>query len=135
MEFVFGTNNKIHILKTIGSVHTNFEGTHTVVQKFDNKTICDTFTIDKKYLSQEDIKGKCYDWYIIKDHSRYVDYFSPLKEQIMTDISDSQNATCELSEEMDIGMSDLENAICEQSEMIEQALSDIENALCELTEE
>ena len=51
------------------------------------------------------------------------------------DISDTQNAACELSEEMDIGMSDLENAICEQSEMIEQALSDIENALCELTEE
>lgn len=139
MEYIFGIIHKrgkdIHILKTVGSEHTNYVGAHSIERRYSDSIITDNFIVVEKYLSKDGADGKCYDWYELKEHSRYIDYFTPLKEEIQIGISDSQNATCELSEEMDIEMSDLENAICEQSEMIEQALSDIENALCELTEE
>ena len=124
MEYIFGTitrkNKEVDILKTVGSEHTNLEGKHIIERKYSDSIITDNFIVVEKYLSKDGADGKCYDWYELKDHSRYIDYFTPLKEQITEGIADSQNATCELSEELDERISDVELAICELSEMLEE---------------
>lgn len=123
MEYIFGTIRKrkkdLDILKTIGSYHTALEGKHIIERKYPDSIITDTFEIEEHYLSKDGADGKCYDWYILKDHSRYIDYFTPLKEQITEGIADSQVATCELSEELDERITDVEVAICELSEILE----------------
>lgn len=123
MEYIFGIIHKrgkdIHILKTVGSEHTDLKGAHSIERKYSDSIITDNFIIEEHYLSKTDAEGKCYDWYILKDHSRYIDYFTPLKEQISEGIEDSQVATCELSEELDERITDVEVAICELSEILE----------------
>ena len=120
MEYIFGIIHKrgkdIHILKTVGSEHTDLKGAHSIERKYSDSIITDNFIVEEHYLSKTDAEGKCYDWYILSEHSRYIDYFTLLKEQIQTGISDSQNATCELSEEIDARISDIENALCELTE-------------------
>lgn len=121
MEYVFGylkiKGNLEQVLKTVGEQSSNLSGNNQIQRKFSDSIITDEFTVKEKYLSKIDVAGNHYDWYIIKDHSRYIDYFTPLKEQIQTDITDSQNALCDLSADL------------------EEMLVDVENALCELTEE
>lgn len=123
MEYIFG-NLKIKgknrdILKTVGTYHTALEGKHIIERKYTDSIITDAFTIEEHYLSKDGADGKCYDWYVLKDHSRYIDYFTPLKEQITEGIEDSQVATCDLSEELDERITDVEVAICELSEILE----------------
>lgn len=121
MEYVFGylkiKGNLEQVLKTVGEQSSNLSGNNQIQRKFSDSIITDEFTVKEKYLSKVDVAGNHYDWYIIKDHSRYIDYFTPMREQITTDITDSQNALCDLSADL------------------EEMLVDIENALCELTEE
>lgn len=120
MEYIFGTIHKkkkdLDILKTVGSYHTALEGKHIIERKYSDSIITDAFTIEKHYLSKDGADGKCYDWYELKEHSRYIDYFTPIKEQITTDINDSQNALCDLSADLDGALADIENALCELSE-------------------
>lgn len=123
MEYVFGNIKRlgklVHILKTMGDQHTNLIGANQIERKYSDSIITDAFIVKEKYLSKTDSGGLCYDWYIITDHSRYIDYFTPLKEQITEGIADSQIATCELSEELDERITDVEVAICELSEILE----------------
>lgn len=123
MEYIFGIIHKrgkdIYILKTVGSEHTNYVGAHSIERRYSDSIITDNFIVVEKYLSKDGADGKCYDWYELKDHSRYIDYFTPLKEQITEGIEDSQIATCELSEELDERITDVEVAICELSEILE----------------
>lgn len=93
-------------------------GFQQFVSEYPDQTITDDFHIVKKYDSQEDVEGNCYDWYEIDHHSRYVDKWSPIKEQIENGIADSQDAVCELDENTDVRMSALEDAICELDEII-----------------
>lgn len=123
MEYIFG-NLKIKgiardVLKTVGAEHTNLEGKHIIERKYSDSIITDAFIVEQHYLSKDGADGKCYDWYVLKDHSRYIDYFTPLREQITEGIEDSQIATCELSEELDERITDVEVAICELSEILE----------------
>lgn len=120
MEYIFGTIKRkgriIDVLKTVGAEHTNLTDNHIIERRYSDSIITDSFYVVEKYLSKDGADGKCYDWYELKDHSRYIDYFTPLKEQITEGIADSQNATCELSEELDERITDIENALCELSE-------------------
>lgn len=120
MEYVFGHARKsgkiVDILKTVNSEHTNLNGTNIIERKLPACVIVDGFVVKEKYLSKTDTVGKCYDWYIITNHYRYIDYFTPMKEQIATDINDSQNALCDLSADLDEALADIENALCELSE-------------------
>lgn len=120
MEYIFG-NTKLHrqlthILKTVGDKHTNLTGANQIERKYSDSIITDEFVVKEKYLSKTDLAGRCYDWYIITDHYRYIDYFTPMREQIATDINDSQNALCDLSADLDEALADIENALCELSE-------------------
>lgn len=123
MEYIFGNIKRrgklVHVLKTIGEEHSNLIGANQIERKYPDSIILDEFVVKEKYLSKRDAEGHCYDWYIITDHYRYIDYFTPLKEQITEGIEDSQVATCDLSEELDERITDVEVAICELSETLE----------------
>lgn len=120
MEYVFGTMSKrghtYETLKTVGKEHTSLKGKHVIESKYPDSVVTDVFIVDSHYLSKDDIEGKCYDWYTISNHTRYIDYFTPVKATLEIGIADAQNATCELSEEIDTRISDIENALCELTE-------------------
>lgn len=117
MEYIFGNiqkdNKTIDILKTVGREHTDLTDNHEIVRKYPDCVITDVFTVEEKYLSKEDEEGRCYDWYSLAKHYRYTDYFTPQKEQIISDIADTQNALIELDEDRLQAQADLENALCE----------------------
>ena len=83
MEYVFETKGDIEILKTKGSAHSNLEGFHLLEQKYPDQIVIDRFCIVKKFDSKEDSAGNCYDWYEIKDHYRNIDYFTPVKNEVI----------------------------------------------------
>lgn len=120
MEYIFGTTTRNGIemesVKTIGKTHSNISGNASIVRKYASAIFTDNFTVIEKYRSDEDTDGNCYDWYIITNHNRYVDNFTPAKENLEGGIADAQDATCELSEELDQRITDIENALCELTE-------------------
>lgn len=73
MEYIFGTNNGIEILRTKGAAHTDLTGNQETVQEFPGETITDRYRIVRKIDSQEDVGGNCYDWYEIDRHFREIE--------------------------------------------------------------
>jgi hypothetical protein len=43
------------------------------MREYPDQNITDNFTVVEKVKSDEDSEGKCYDWYTIAEHYRYVD--------------------------------------------------------------
>lgn len=86
MECVYGTTKYkgqlYDTLKTIGKEHTDLTGEHTIERKYSDNIITDTFKVVKKYRSKEDSDGNCYDWYIISDHYRDSDKYTPASMEI-----------------------------------------------------
>ena len=68
----------------------------------------------EKYQSME-ADGECIDWYVIKDHRRYTDKFTPAKEGIETGISEAQDGLCSFSVDMEERLAEIEDALCEIS--------------------
>lgn len=96
MEYVFGLVNQdgmaVENLKTVGDTHSNLSGFVQTVREYSDATITDTFRVIEHYRSEEDGEGRCYDWYIIGDHWRNMDRFSPVKVQM-----DEANATAAIT--------------------------------------
>lgn len=121
MDYVFGSEYldgaNIDNVKTVGSEHTDYSGTVTVVRKYTDSDITDTFKAVRKYRTEEDEEGRCYDWYEITDHYRYEDKFTPQIGKTEQEITDLE----------------IENIEQEQAlEETEQALTDAEIAIYEL---
>ena len=105
----------MEILKTKGREHTDLKGFQQLSTDYPDQTIVDDFHIIRKYDSQEDCEGNCYDWYEIDHHSRYTDKFTPAREEIETGIADSQDAVCMLSEDIEARLAEIEDALCDMS--------------------
>lgn len=73
MEYVFGTEGEIEVLKTKGETHTDLTGYQQVVQEYPGEKITDNFRVVRKTGSSEDREGNCYDWYEIDRHYRTID--------------------------------------------------------------
>lgn len=86
MEYIFGTIKRhgkmVDILKTVGDEHTDLKDNQTVVRKYSDCNITDTFIVVDHYDSADNGE-KYFDWYEISNHYRYVDYFTPQKESLM----------------------------------------------------
>lgn len=91
MEYIFGivTRNGVPVenLKTVGDAHSDFEGFVQTVRNYADSIITDRFRVVEKYRSDEDVEGNCYDWYIISDHYRYEDKFTPGIEAYNTSLT------------------------------------------------
>lgn len=110
MEYVFGTKEDAEILKTKGVLHSSLTGYHEVVREYPDQTITDKFRIVKKYQSSKDAEGNCYDWYIIDNHYRFTDKWTPSKAAIEGEIGENQNAifdVADLADENSNGLLDL----------------------------
>ena len=82
MEYIFGSNDFTgeEVLKTIGAEHSDLSGFQQTVREYPDCTITDSFFVVRKYHSDEDAEGNCYDWYTIDKHNRIIDRTPPLKE-------------------------------------------------------
>ena len=115
MEYVFGSTLHGGVdcenLKTVGIEHSNLTGRMTIVRKYNDSEINDTFEIVEKYHSDES-DGLFYDWYIIKNHSRWEDRFSPGIVSTEQEITDHDLAIIEAEQEiteLDLKIWELEN--------------------------
>ena len=82
MEYVFGTQGDVEVLKTKGDTHTDLTGFHSVERAYPDQTITDNFHIVRKLDSQEDAEGNCYDWYEIDHHYRVADKTARVAEKV-----------------------------------------------------
>ena len=113
MEYVFGTVviNGVNYenLKTIGE--DVLSGFSTIKREFTDCNITDSFRVVRQYESKES-DGKIYRWYIIDRHSRTIDYFSPNKSEIETNIAEVQEGICETSTALEERIATIEDALC-----------------------
>ena len=86
MEYIFGivecNGVTVENLKTVGQTHTNLGGFTQTVREYTDSTITDRFRVVEKYRSEEDAEGNCYDWYVIAEHYRYEDKFTPVSDSL-----------------------------------------------------
>lgn len=120
MEYVFGAPGSFEVLKTKGSVHTDFDGFHIIEQVYPDQTITDHFRIVRKLDSKEDVEGNCYDWYEIDSHYRTVDKSVPLLLRIEESKSAMEDVLCEEDTTIAARISAIENAICEMDSAMNQ---------------
>lgn len=82
MDYVFGTEGEIEVLKTKGDTHSDLTGYQQIVQEFPGEKITDNFRVVKKTGSDEDGEGNCYDWYEIDRHYRTIDKSGAVAERV-----------------------------------------------------
>ena len=82
MEYVFGTQDEMEVLKVKGDAHTDLTGYQEIEVKYPDQTITDKFRVVRKLDSQEDAEGNCYDWYEIDRHYRTVDKSAALQAEL-----------------------------------------------------
>ena len=121
MEYVYGTifreGTEKECVKIIGTEHTDLKGFCHIERSYTDNIIVDDFRVVEKYQS-DDAGDSCIDWYEIDNHRRYIDKFTPAKEDIDNGITESQDAVCALSEEMETRIADLEDALCALTEEV-----------------
>lgn len=82
MEYVFGTEGEVEILKVKGDTHTDLTGFQQVEQTYPDQTVSDSFRIVRKLDSGTDGEGRCYDWYEIDHHNRTIDKSAPVAARV-----------------------------------------------------
>lgn len=113
MEYVFGTQGEVEILKVKGDAHTDLTGFHQIERTYPDQTITDNFRVVRKLNSQEDVGGGCYDWYEIDHHYRVVDKTGPLVQQSIENAEAAEAALCELDAGYSERLGAVEDAICD----------------------
>lgn len=96
MDYIFGNvdlyGELVENLKTVSKEHSELAGFNEVRREYDGSVIVDAFVVVKKYNSQEDTEGNCYDWYVIDRHSRYIDY-TPKHDSVFASLLGTYTAT------------------------------------------
>lgn len=118
MEYVFGTVRiggvEYENVKSVGDSHTDLNGFCHIERHYTDNIISDDFKVVEKY--QTDTQGDiCLDWYIIENHRRTEDKFTPAKEGIKNDISENSD-----------GVFDIASLADENSECIEELANMLE---------
>ena len=94
MEVVFGdssNNEKLTIVKTIGSEHSSLTGHIAIERSYDDAVITDECDIIKKCNSASDGEGNCYDWYYALNHKKVIEKivrFEDVPEDVKNQIID-----------------------------------------------
>lgn len=118
MEYVFGVQGEIEVLKTKGDAHTDLSGFQQTVQEFPGEKITDNYRVVRKIDSTEDGDGNCYDWYEIDRHYREIDRTGPIVKQAAETAAATENAICELDAGYEERLSAVENALCDLDAMM-----------------
>ena len=132
-EYVFGHIKRnglmIDNLKIISDNPTNYFGAISIERKYDDNYITDTFCVKEKYNSIEQ-DGKFYDFYIIDNHYRYTDKFSPQRpgaEQNITDLEIQNIEQDQYITDLEIENIQLSNRVTALEEAVEKIKEVIEN--------
>ena len=118
MDYVFGTEGEIEVLKIKGDAHTDLTGYQQTVQEFPGEKITDNFRVVRKLNSAEDGEGNCYDWYEIDRHYREIDRTGPIVQRAAENAVAVENAICELDAGYDERLGAVEVALCELDELL-----------------
>lgn len=118
MEYVFGTEGQIEVLKVKGSAHTDLTGYHEIVREYPDQKITDRFRIVRKLESREDQEGNCYDWYEIDRHYRATDKTGPVAEQAEMRDANIEDAMCEMDAANQERIAAIEDALCDMDEIL-----------------
>ena len=117
MQYIFGTVRRkgeiFDNVKTVGETHSDLSGKVSVTQKYSDCDYTDVFDVVEKYHSDENSEN-CYDWYVIKNHYRYIDKFTPgIKdtEQTITDLEIENMINEQALTDHDIAIMELQEAI------------------------
>lgn len=116
MEYVFGTQDEMEVLKVKSDGHTDLTGYHQIERTYSDQIITDSFRVVQKLDSKEDGEGNCYDWYEIDHHYRVADKTGPLVKQAAENAAAAETAICELDAGFDERVSAIEAALCELDE-------------------
>lgn len=77
MDYIFGSTTRDGVtaetLLTVGDAHSALTGETEIRREFPDGDIVDHFRVTEHHRSGEDGEGRCYDWYTIEGHYRYVD--------------------------------------------------------------
>ena len=77
MDYIFGSTTRDGVttetLLTVGEAHSALTGETETRRTFPEGDLIDHFRIVERCRSAEDGEGRCYDWYTIEGHYRYVD--------------------------------------------------------------
>lgn len=126
MEYTFGKriqdNITTEMVKTKDTKHSDLKGSITIERRYPDNIITDVFDVRSKYLSKEDSEGNCYDWYIIDNHYRYMDKYSPDKdhiEEMTTENSDGVLDVASLADENNEAITGLADYIAEIESRVE----------------
>ena len=132
-EYVFGHTERngvmVETLKVISENPTFYTGSMSVERKYKDSYITDTFCIKEKYHSIEQ-DGKFYDFYIIDNHYRYTDKFSPQRpgaEQNITDLEIQNIEQDQYITDLEIENIQLSNRVTALEEAVEKIKEVIEN--------
>lgn len=80
MDYTFGTQGHMEVLRTKGGHHTHLTGFQQTVQDYSSEKITDRYRVVRKLKTAEDGAGSCYDWYEIDRHYREIDRTKPLQD-------------------------------------------------------
>lgn len=104
MEYIFGNvrRNGVNVenLKTVGEEHSSLTGNVSVTRTFADSYITDNFAVVEMYRSEDGEDGKCYDWYVISNHYRYEDRFTPGIIETEKEITEQELALMEAEQEI-----------------------------------
>ena len=104
MEYIFGRSTRHSdermILKTKGDSHSHLGGSFELEEVYPDSRITTRCEIVRRYKSDEDAEGNCYDWYTINNYERHVDLSDSERGALSSEI-DELTAYCgELVEEV-----------------------------------
>lgn len=132
MEYVFGAVRRFgedkENLKTVGGEHSNLSGRVVIRREYFDRIVEDTFYIEEHYESKES-DGLCYDWYLINNHNRDTDMFTPQRilerltivGQALTDVEITQIECEQMLTDHDIAIMELQMA-AEQEQSMSQKI-------------
>lgn len=84
MELSFGRrpDGKSYV-RVKGKAHTDFTGQVRIETPYSNMTVTDTFDAISRYQTKDDEEGNTYDWYLIENHYRTQERFTPTCQKEM----------------------------------------------------
>ena len=128
MEYIFGYEPRYgEVLKVKDPSNVDLpEGQHIKEREYSDQIITDGFYVGKRIRSKEDSAGNKYAWYMISNHYRYTDKFTPGIKSTEQEITDLEIDGME----KDQTITDLEIEGMEQ----EQSITDLEIEVMEIQE-
>lgn len=83
MEYIYGRKGALtEYLKTVGDKPTDLAGRLETKVEYADCVITDTCTVGEHYKSEKDASGTYYDWYLITEHLKSIDFSKKFEPRV-----------------------------------------------------